>query len=230
VPSRGPGGGIQRRRYRDDTNHSLRVRRREKQRPPEAPAERREHRPLGAGRVEHGCSVAREDRVGVGRRVPGPVGPAVAARLEGDHTVVPGQERHLHLPVPGVQDCPRGQQQDRRLARAVHLVMDPHAELTTHPDSSGSRARISCTSKRAASQQRKAQRIVRERSRRHGAAPWCPFEPHAVQLIHLAAGNGYRGKPLGIHTARLRPDLGAQPAWAPACARTLIALERTGDA
>ena len=117
----------QRRRDGHDPGHPLRMSRREQQRPGEAAAGRREHRPLGAGRVEHGRSVTRDDGVGIGRRVPGPVGPAVAARVEGDHTVVPGQERHLHLPVPGVQDRPRGQQQDRRLARAVHLVMDPHA-------------------------------------------------------------------------------------------------------
>ncbi len=76
----------QRRRDGYDSGHPLRMSRREQQRPGEAAAERREHCPFGAGRVEHGRSVTREDRVGVGRRVPGPVGLAVAARVEGDHT------------------------------------------------------------------------------------------------------------------------------------------------
>jgi hypothetical protein len=54
---------------------------------------------------------------------------SVAARVEGDNPVVPGKERHLHLPVPGVHDGPGGQQQEVRLAGAVHLVVNSHAEL-----------------------------------------------------------------------------------------------------
>ena len=40
---------------------------------------------------------------------------------------VPGQVGDLHLPVPGVDDRPGRQQEDGRLARAVDLVVQPHA-------------------------------------------------------------------------------------------------------
>ena len=48
---------------------------------------------------------------------------------------------HLRLPLPGVHDRPRGEQHDRRLAVAEHLVADLHAVPLDAPSWSGSRAR-----------------------------------------------------------------------------------------
>ena len=115
------------RRDRDDARHPLRLGCCEQQGPDEARAEPGQYRALCARRIEYGPDVAGEGGVGVGGRVPGPVGPAVAARVEGDHAVVPGKERYLHLPVPGVHDRPRGQQEEGRLTGAVDLVVNPHA-------------------------------------------------------------------------------------------------------
>ncbi len=115
------------RRDRDDAGHPLRLGRCEQQGPDEACAEPGQHRALRARRIKDRPDVAGEGGIGIGRRIPGPVGPAVPARVERDHPVVSGQERHLHLPVPGVHDRPCGQQQEGRLTGAVHLVVNPHA-------------------------------------------------------------------------------------------------------
>jgi hypothetical protein len=92
------------------------------------PAQRQpdEDRPLGAGGVQHSDCVVDVLSVEVGGRVGGPVRPSVAPALDRDHPEVSRQVGHLRLPLPGMDDGPRGEQGDRRarLFRAVHLVAD----------------------------------------------------------------------------------------------------------
>src|SRR6266498_5457308 len=54
-------------------------------------------------------------------------GAAVTAPVERENAAVPGEVRDLHLPVPRVDDRPRRQEEDGRLARAVDLVVELHA-------------------------------------------------------------------------------------------------------
>ena len=51
----------------------------------------------------------------------------VAAPVEREHPAVPREVGDLHLPVARVDDRPRRQQEHGRLARAVDLVVEPHA-------------------------------------------------------------------------------------------------------
>src|SRR3712207_7596285 len=64
--------------------------------------------------------------------------------VERQHSEVPGQVRDLHLPVARVDDRPRRQQQHRRLARAVHLVVDPDARSEEHTSELQSRQYLVC--------------------------------------------------------------------------------------
>ena len=75
------------------------------------------HDALDAGRVEHRQRVVDDLVVVVGRVALRPVGSAVAARIERHHAVAPRQIRDLGLPDAAVADRPRGQEQDRRVAR-----------------------------------------------------------------------------------------------------------------
>ena len=97
------------------------------QRPFRASGERHQHGALGGGCVHHRERVGGElllpVRVGLGRAV----GAAVAATVEDEHAAVPREVRDLHLPVARVDDRPRRHEQDGRLARAVDLVVEPHA-------------------------------------------------------------------------------------------------------
>src|SRR6266542_2264952 len=108
----------------DDARHALRVQGAELQRPVGAGRQRHQHRAVRARGVHHrqrvGGELGRQVGVGPGR----PVGAAVAAPVEGDHPVAPGQVGHLHPPVPRVDDRPGRQQQHRRLAVAEHLVVE----------------------------------------------------------------------------------------------------------
>ncbi len=105
----------------------LRVVRGEQQRSFRAPRQRHQHRALRGGRVHHRERVGGElllaVRVGLGRAVRA----SVAATVEREHAAVPREVGDLHLPVTRVDDRPGRQEQDRRLARAVDLVEDPHA-------------------------------------------------------------------------------------------------------
>ena len=67
-----------------------------------------------------------------GRRSPGA---AVAAPVERDHPVPAGEVRDLRLPDPRVGDRRRRDQQQRRLAVAVHLVVDGTPSRSTKPSS-----------------------------------------------------------------------------------------------
>jgi hypothetical protein len=62
--------------------------------------------------------------VGVGGGRLRPVGPAVPPRVDGDDQMRPGQVRDLGLPGPGVHDPVDGDEDQRRLALAEHLVAD----------------------------------------------------------------------------------------------------------
>ena len=124
---REPGGALaqrQRRGDEDDPRHPLGMERAELQRPGGAQRHRDQHRPLGAGGIHDGQGVGgelgRAVCLGLGR----PVGAAVAAPVEGEHPAMPREVGDLHLPVPRVHDRPGRQQQHRRLARAVDLVVD----------------------------------------------------------------------------------------------------------
>jgi len=80
--------------------------------------------PVHSDRIEDGHRVVDILPVPVGPGLRGPVGLPVAPPLDGDYPEVPGQVRDLCLPLPGVHDRPRGEQQDHRLARAENLVAD----------------------------------------------------------------------------------------------------------
>ena len=87
-------------------------------RPRCAPREKPDdHGALRLGRVHHGERVGGELALVVRRRLPRPVGAAVAAPVERDHAAVAREVGDLHLPVPRVDERPGRQEQDRRLAR-----------------------------------------------------------------------------------------------------------------
>jgi hypothetical protein len=124
---REPGRALpqrQRRGDEDDPRHPLGMERAELQRPGGAQRHRDQHRPLGAGGIHDGQGVGgelgRAVCLGLGR----PVGAAVAAPVEGEHAAMSCKVRDLHLPVPRVHDRPGWQEEDRRLARPVDLVVE----------------------------------------------------------------------------------------------------------
>src|SRR5262245_22934801 len=86
-----------------------------------------EHRLLGLRPVHDRDRVGDEllavVRLGVRRALR----PAAPPPVERQHAKVPREERDLHFPLPRVDDRPRRQQEDRRLARAMHLVVEAHA-------------------------------------------------------------------------------------------------------
>ena len=104
---------------------AVRVVGREQQRSLRAEREGDEHRLLGLGGVHDRQCVEREVGLGVARL--GPVRSPVPAPVHHQHPAVPRQVRDLHLPVARVDDRPRRHQEDRRLARAVHLPVQAHA-------------------------------------------------------------------------------------------------------
>jgi len=118
------------RQGRRDEHHpgdAFRVPSGKQQRPLGAAGQRDEDGPIGAGRVHHGERVVRELLLDVGLRLRRAIRPPVTTTIEGDHAAVAGEVRDLQLPAPRVDDRPRGQQQNRRLALAVDLVKGPDA-------------------------------------------------------------------------------------------------------
>ena len=100
-----------------------------------APPERDdERRPLDAEGVEHGQRVGRDLGLRVGGRLLRPIRGAVAARVERDDTAVPGEVRHLRLPLALMDERPARQAEDRLLARAERLVRDADAAVRDEPD------------------------------------------------------------------------------------------------
>ncbi len=74
----------------------------------------------------HDCDGVRSELgVGVAAGRLRPVGPAVPARVDGDHPESPGQARHLGLPDPGVNEYVRGGEYHCWLALAEHLIAVP---------------------------------------------------------------------------------------------------------
>ena len=99
------------------------------QRGPLAPrGQAHEDRAVGARGVHHRERVGGELRARAYASTPArAVGAPVAAPVEGHDAAVAGEVRDLRLPVARVDDRPRRQQQDGRLAVAVDLVEDAHA-------------------------------------------------------------------------------------------------------
>ena len=75
-----------------------------------------DHRPVGPARVHHRPGVGDEPVIAVVFGSPWPVRLAVAARVVGQHAIVPGEEGDLGLPRARMNDLPRWKQEDRRLA------------------------------------------------------------------------------------------------------------------
>src|SRR5690606_22977287 len=95
--------------------------------PPVGVAVGHEHDVGDVGGVEHRHDVALVLGPGVcgdGRR---PAGPAVAAAVEGDHPIVPGEVWNECLPDPGVGDRGRRDEQQGRITAAVDLVVNGDA-------------------------------------------------------------------------------------------------------
>ena len=89
---------------------------------PQRPAGQADEHGVGRiRRVEHGERVGGELEVAVGLRLRGPVRAAAAPAVERHDPEVPGEVGHLGLPEPRVDDRPRRQQDDRRLAVAELL-------------------------------------------------------------------------------------------------------------
>jgi hypothetical protein len=105
--------------------------------------------------------------------------------VEGDNPVVPGKERHLHLPVPGVHDGPGGQQQEVRLAGAVHLVVNSHARVGSVTRFIGQPYASVASFRRAASWRSRPPRIDPDFSRPDGMPASWPMRP----------GQCYQGNP-----------------------------------
>ena len=100
-PRRGTGAGACRRRATARSRpppDPVGVQRRDQHRLPRADADAHQHGAVHAGRVHHRHRVGDEVQVAVLRRVGGPVGPAVAPRVDGDDAVVLGEVGHLALP------------------------------------------------------------------------------------------------------------------------------------
>ena len=81
-------------------------------------------RAIGLGRVHHGDRVRCELALCVRLPLRRAVRATVPAAVESDHAAVPREVRDLHLPVARMNDRPRRQEQHRRLARAVDLVVE----------------------------------------------------------------------------------------------------------
>ncbi len=115
---RRPGG------HGHHAEHPVGVLARGQQCTPGAGAQPHQDRTVDAGRVHDRDRVGHPlgVRVGLGRLRP--VGPAVAARVDGDHLEEPGQVRHLRFPAPGVHDPVDGGEYHRGFARPEHLVAD----------------------------------------------------------------------------------------------------------
>jgi hypothetical protein len=109
---------------RDHPGHPVRVPRGQLQGMTAAERHSDGDHPVNSDRVEDGHRVVDIIPVPVGAELRGPTGSPVAPPLDGDHPEVPGQVRDLCLPLPGVHDRPRGEQQDHHLARAEYLVAD----------------------------------------------------------------------------------------------------------
>ena len=86
-----------------------------------------DHRALGAGRVEDRPRVLGELGFVVGVGGPRPIGAPVAPRIEGDHAISSREVWDLHLPEACMDDRPRREQEDGRLAVAVYLVENADA-------------------------------------------------------------------------------------------------------
>ncbi len=82
---------------------------------------------LGTGGVQDGDGVLHDTQRAVELRALGPVGLAVAARVDGDHPVVPGQVGHLGLPMAGVDDAPGGHEENGALALAIDVIVCLHS-------------------------------------------------------------------------------------------------------
>src|SRR5215813_7569094 len=107
--------------------------RREEEGPLASPRHRDEDGPVGAGRVEDGADVGGVLVLGVKRHVGRPVGPPVAAGIEGDHARPPREVGNLRLPQPRVHDGPGGHEDDGAISRAIDLVEDACAVLARGP-------------------------------------------------------------------------------------------------
>ena len=116
LPLRMAGGEADRGTDVDDAVDALGVFGGEDRAPQRTAGERDQHRPVGGGRVHDGERVVGELVRGVRRWAGGTVGAAVAAAVERHHPEVAGQVGDLRLPEPGVDDRPRRQQEDGRLA------------------------------------------------------------------------------------------------------------------
>jgi hypothetical protein len=111
----------------DGSGHQVRVPGCQQQRALRAERQRHDHRVPGPGGIHHRQCVGGElALVAAGLRA---AGAAVAPAVEGDDPAVPGQVGDLHLPVPRMDDRPRRQEDDGRLAGPVDLVveLDPAA-------------------------------------------------------------------------------------------------------
>ena len=178
--------------------HPFRVPRGEQQRPLRPRREADHERAIGRGRVQHAQRVRRELGLPVGRGLGGPVRAAVAAPVERDHPAVPRQVGDLHLPAARVNNRPGRQQQNRRIAGAVHLVVDPHP-AALHEALGAGVARPG---------------LLRARPRqrgcgRHGLASY-------TMLNGVSATRRNRVNPPAVTTSRIL----ASPAWAPSARPT----------
>jgi hypothetical protein len=80
------------------------------------------HRALGAGRVHHRQTVARELDGLVAPWIATSIGAAAAEPIHDEHAEVTRQVGDLHLPVARVHDRPGRQQEDRLLPLAIDLI------------------------------------------------------------------------------------------------------------
>ena len=115
---RRPGG------HGHHAEHPVGVLARGQQCTPAAGAQPDQDRTVDAGRVHDRDRVGHPLGVGVGLGRLRPVGPAVAARVDGDHLEEAGQVRHLRFPAPGVHDPVDRGEYHRGFARPEHLVAD----------------------------------------------------------------------------------------------------------
>ncbi len=88
-----------------------------------AGGEAHHHRPLGAGCVHQRQAVAGDFRGCVALGVTAAIGAPVAEAVHRKHPEVAREVRDLHLPVPGVNQ-PRREQEQGVLALAVDLIED----------------------------------------------------------------------------------------------------------
>ena len=97
-----------------------------------AAREAHHQRPLGAGRVHHGEAVAGELGGSVPARVAAAIRAAVAQAVHHEHAEMAREVGDLHLPVPGVNQ-PRREQEQGVLALAVDLIEDALAVTLDEP-------------------------------------------------------------------------------------------------